>query len=152
MLFRSEWISRFVRQMSHHLRMRPSAAAVLVPSGEVGENLAQKLSEAGLPARYFAGRELDLAADIVKVITLYSAKGLEFPIVVMAGFHNGTYPLAEDFDDLDLFEERMRHERRLLYVGLTRAMRGLMLLIPAGCRHEALLELNSEDWYVEDAQ
>ena len=148
----AEWIARFVRQMSRHLHLRPSAAAVLVPAGAVGENLAQTLSDAGLPARYFAGRELDLAADVVKVITLYSAKGLEFPIVVAAGFHDGTYPVAEDFDDPELFAERMRHERRLLYVGLTRAMRGLMLVVPDGCRHDALLELNTDDWHVEDAQ
>ena len=69
-----------------------------------------------------------------------------------AGFQDGTYPVAEDFDDLDLFDERMRHERRLLYVGLTRAMRGLMLVVPEGCQHEALLELNTDDWHVEKAQ
>ena len=148
----AEWIARFVRQMSRHLHLRPSAAAVLVPAGAVGQNLAQSLTDAGLPTQYFPGRELDLAADVVKVITLYSAKGLEFPIVVAAGFHDGTYPVAEDFDDPDLFDERMRHERRLLYVGLTRAMRGLMLVVPEGCQHEALLELNTDDWHVEEAQ
>jgi len=146
------WIARFVRQMAHHLHLRPSAAAVTVPSAAVGERLAHALGEAGLPARYFAGRELDLAADVVKVITLHSAKGLEFPIVVAAGFHDGTYPVADDFDDPELFGERMRHERRLLYVGLTRAMRGLMLVIPDGCRHAALLDLDTDDWHVEDAR
>lgn len=148
----AEWVARFVRQMARHLHLRPSAAAILVPSAAVGENLVQTLSEVGLAARYFAGRELDLAADVVKVITLHSAKGLEFPIVVAAGFEDGTYPVAEDFDDPGLFEERIRHERRLLYVGLTRAMRGLMLVVPKGCRHAALLELDTDDWHVEEAR
>lgn len=147
----AEWIARFVRQMSRHLHLRPSAAAVLVPTKAIGLSLAQDLTDAGTPARYFAGGELDLAADVVKVITLYSAKGLEFPIVVAAGLHDGTYPVPEDFDDPELFNERMRHERRLLYVGFTRAMRGLMLVVPKGCRHAALLELDSNDWHVEEA-
>lgn len=148
----ADWAARFIRQMASHLHLRSSAAAVLVPSGPVGEELAEALSDAGVPAKYFPGRELDLTADAVKVITLYSAKGLEFPIVVAAGFRPGTYPDPDNYDDPALFEERLRHERRLLYVGLTRAMRGLMLIVPAGCRHEALLELNTDDWHVEDAR
>ncbi|MCB9759435.1 MAG: UvrD-helicase domain-containing protein [Alphaproteobacteria bacterium] len=145
------WIARFIRQMSRHLHLRSSAAAVLVPSGPVGQALAEALCDAGLPATYFAGRDLDLGADTVKVVTLYSAKGLEFPIVVAAGFEEGTYPVADDFDDPELFAERMRHERRLLYVGLTRAMRGLMVVVPKGCSHEALVELDAGDWHIEEA-
>jgi superfamily I DNA/RNA helicase len=86
---------------------------------------------------------------VVRVLTLHAAKGLEFPIVVVGGLEAGTYPVADDFDDEELFEERMRHERRLLYVGLTRAMRGLMLLAPEGCRHPALFDLDRDDWHVE---
>ncbi len=145
------WIARFIRQMSRHLHLRSSVAAVLVPSGSVGQALAESMCDAGLPATYFAGRDLDLTADTVKVVTLYSAKGLEFPIVVAAGFDEGTYPVADDFDDPELYAERMRHERRLLYVGLTRAMRGLMVVVPFGCRHEALVELDAGDWHVEEA-
>jgi len=146
------WVTRFIQQMSRHLHLRTSAAAVLVPDSGVGHQLAKDLTDTGLPAKFFSGRELDLASDMVKVITLYSAKGLEFPIVVAAGFHEGTYPVAEDFDDVELFNERMRHERRLLYVGLTRAMRGLMLLEPSGCQHEALCELHTDDWHVENVK
>ena len=147
-----EWIARFIRQMARHLHLRTSAAAVLVPTGPIGQSLADMLTDIGIPSKYFAGRELDLSADVVKVITLYSAKGLEFPIVVAAGFDEGEYPVEEDFDDPNLFAERMRHERRLLYVGLTRAMRGLMVVIPEDCQHEALLELNTNDWHVERPQ
>ena len=60
--------------------------------------------------------------------------------------------VPEDFDETDLFAERARHARRLLYVGLTRAMRGLMLLIPAGCRHPALQDLDPALWHIESAQ
>ena len=132
-----------------HLRQR--AAEVLVPTAEVGEATATALAELGLPAKFFAGKNLDLRQDVVKVLSLFSAKGLEFPIVVACGFHEGTYPVAEDFDEPALFAERMRHERRLLYVAFTRAMRGLMVVIPAGCRHEALLQLDPAEWHVEEA-
>ncbi|MEO7329898.1 MAG: 3'-5' exonuclease, partial [Minicystis sp.] len=145
-----EWVMRFVRQVAKHLHLRQSAATVLVPTAEIGEAMATALSDLGLPAKFFAGRNLDLRQDVVKVLSLFSAKGLEFPIVIACGFHQGTYPVAEDFDDPDLFAERMRHERRLLYVAFTRAMRGLMVLIPAGCRHEALTGLDTAQWHVEE--
>ena len=148
----ADWIARFVRQMARHLHLRQNAAAVLVPTSETGKALASRLTDGGMPAKFFAGRDLELKADCVKVITLYSAKGLEFPIVVVGGFYEGTYPIAQDFDDADLFGERMRHERRLLYVALTRAMRGLMLLVPKDCQHRALQEIDVSCWHVEEAE
>jgi len=146
-----DWIVRFVREMARHLHLRQNAAAVLVPTSEIGEAFASRLSDAGMPATFSAGRDLDLKGDSLKVLTLHSAKGLEFPIVVVGGFHEGTYPVEQDFDDNDLFGERMNHERRLLYVALTRAMRGLMLLVPKECRHRALVDLNTARWHVEEA-
>lgn len=145
-----EWIGRFIRQLSKHLHLRQSATAVLVPSAEIGEGMASALSDLGLPSKYFKGRDLDLRQDVVKVMSLFSAKGLEFPIVVVAGLHDGTYPVADDFDEPELFTARMRHERRLLYVAFTRAMRGLMVMVPAGSRHEALAELDPSQWHVEE--
>jgi mRNA-degrading endonuclease RelE of RelBE toxin-antitoxin system len=147
----AEWIGRFVRQFSKHLHLKQSAAAVLVPTADIGKGMASALSDHGLPSKYFDGRDLDLRQDVVKVISLFSAKGLEFPLVVVTGFYAGTYPVAEDFEESELFAERMRHERRLLYVGFTRAMRGLMVVVPAGCRHEALIRLDASQWHVEEA-
>lgn len=144
------WTARFIRQMARHLHLKTSAAAVLVPTEEAGEALAEMLRSDGLEARYYKGRALDLKADLVRVLTLHSAKGLEFPIVVVAGLDFGAWPVREDFDEEELFEERARHERRLLYVGLTRAMRGLMLVAPKGCRHPALEDLDTTAWHVEE--
>jgi superfamily I DNA/RNA helicase len=145
-----KWIARFIRQMAAHLHLQQSAAAVLVPTSDIGESIAGYLDAEGVPAQFFPGRELNLKAACIKLLTMHSAKGLEFPIVVVAGFEEGTYPVSEDFEDPELYGERMRQERRLLYVALTRAMRGLMLVVPKGCRHEALLELDSTHWHVED--
>jgi superfamily I DNA/RNA helicase len=105
----------------------------------------------GIDARYFASRDLDLRSDTIRVLTLHSAKGLEFPIVVVAGLEGGDWPVPEDFDEPNLYQERARNERKLLYVGLTRAMRGLMLIVPSGCRHPAVEDLDLSNWSIQEA-
>jgi DNA helicase-2/ATP-dependent DNA helicase PcrA len=61
--------------------------------------------------------------DCVQMMTLHSAKGLEFPVVFLAGMEDGLFPHQRSVADLAGLEE----ERRLCYVGMTRAMRQLYL-------------------------
>ena len=61
--------------------------------------------------------------DCVQMMTLHSAKGLEFPVVFLAGMEEGLFPHQRSTVGLDGLEE----ERRLCYVGMTRAMRQLYL-------------------------
>ena len=61
--------------------------------------------------------------DAVVLMTLHSAKGLEFPVVFMPGMENGMFPGLGAFDG----EHGMEEERRLCYVGVTRAMKKLYL-------------------------
>jgi superfamily I DNA/RNA helicase/mRNA-degrading endonuclease RelE of RelBE toxin-antitoxin system len=148
----ADWTARFIRQMARYLHLKTSAACILVPDAAIGETLATELRSAGLEARFYAGRDLDLKVDVVRVLTLHSAKGLEFPIVVVAGLEAGQWAVPEDFDDPELFAERARNERRTMYVGLTRAMRGLMLIVPSECRHPAVVDLDLTQWHVESNQ
>jgi DNA helicase-2/ATP-dependent DNA helicase PcrA len=60
---------------------------------------------------------LDPDAETVTLMTLHNAKGLEFPIVFIAGVEEGLFPLGRAYDDPEALEE----ERRLFYVGITRA-------------------------------
>ncbi|TVP80176.1 MAG: ATP-dependent DNA helicase PcrA, partial [Gemmatimonadales bacterium] len=59
----------------------------------------------------------DPDADTVTFMTLHNAKGLEFPVVFIAGLEDGLFPMGRAFDDPEQLEE----ERRLFYVGITRA-------------------------------
>ena len=62
-------------------------------------------------------------ADAVTLITLHAAKGLEFPVVFIAGLEEGVFPHSRALDD----EKELEEERRLAYVGMTRAKRRLYL-------------------------
>jgi DNA helicase-2/ATP-dependent DNA helicase PcrA len=68
--------------------------------------------------------EYDERADAVTLITLHAAKGLEFPVVMIAGMEEGILPHVRSFDD----PAQMEEERRLAYVGVTRAKDRLYLL------------------------
>jgi len=61
--------------------------------------------------------------DAVQMMTLHSAKGLEFPLVFITGMEEGLFPHKMSMDDLAGLEE----ERRLCYVGITRARQKLYL-------------------------
>jgi DNA helicase-2/ATP-dependent DNA helicase PcrA len=61
--------------------------------------------------------------DCIQMMTLHTAKGLEFPLVFLAGLEDGLFPHQRSLNDLDSLEE----ERRLAYVGTTRAMTQLFL-------------------------
>jgi DNA helicase-2/ATP-dependent DNA helicase PcrA len=67
--------------------------------------------------------QADAWEDCVQMMSLHSAKGLEFPVVFLTGMEDGLFPHQRSLNDLDGLEE----ERRLCYVGMTRAMKQLYL-------------------------
>ena len=67
--------------------------------------------------------QADAFTDAVQLMTLHSAKGLEFPVVFMAGVEEGLFPSKMALEEGDRLEE----ERRLCYVGMTRAMHKLYI-------------------------
>ncbi|MBV1883495.1 MAG: DNA helicase II [Pseudomonadales bacterium] len=67
--------------------------------------------------------QADEFEDSVQLMTLHSAKGLEFPTVFMVGVEQGLFPSRMSIESLDKIEE----ERRLCYVGITRAMKHLTI-------------------------
>ncbi|MGY4532345.1 DNA helicase-2/ATP-dependent DNA helicase PcrA [Pseudomonas sp. TE3786] len=113
--------------------------------GEKGQARVENLEELVSAARNFENNEEDdlspLAAflghasleagdtqadeheDSVQLMTLHSAKGLEFPLVFLVGMEEGLFPHKMSLEEPGRLEE----ERRLAYVGITRAMQNLVL-------------------------
>ena len=140
--------ARAIRELTRRHRLGTGSVAVLVHTHANGEWFADELMKRGVPARFFDGSTLDLTAREVKVMTLYSAKGLEFPIVVVAGLWPGSWPDRARFDSNGAYEEELSAHRRLLYVGLSRAMRGLVLLQASDCSDPVLESLQPEHWEI----
>ncbi len=82
--------------------------------------LSAFLSHASLEAGENQGETWD---DCVQLMTLHSAKGLEFPLVFLVGMEEGLFPSQRSVDD----EGRLEEERRLAYVGITRAREKLVV-------------------------
>jgi DNA helicase II / ATP-dependent DNA helicase PcrA len=95
----------------------------------VGAEFEARFPDSGLPefleqiALVTEQDEYDEASSSVTLMTLHNAKGLEFEVVFIAGMEDGIFPHFRSMTDADELEE----ERRLAYVGITRARRRLYL-------------------------
>jgi DNA helicase-2/ATP-dependent DNA helicase PcrA len=97
--------------------------AGIVPDAETGEimsPLAAFLTHASLEA---GDNQAQAGADAIQLMTVHSAKGLEFDAVFITGVEEGLFPHENALSDADGVEE----ERRLMYVAITRARRRLYL-------------------------
>jgi DNA helicase-2/ATP-dependent DNA helicase PcrA len=97
-----------------------SAASGFEPQGDDLAPLDAFLAHAALESGEGQASEWE---DCVQMMTLHSAKGLEFPVVFLCGMEDGLFPHQRSLNDPEGLEE----ERRLCYVGMTRAMRRLYL-------------------------
>jgi DNA helicase-2/ATP-dependent DNA helicase PcrA len=94
--------------------------------------LAAFLAHAALEAGEGQG---EAGTDCVQLMTLHSAKGLEFPVVFLVGLEDGLFPTQRSVED----PSRLEEERRLAYVGITRARERLVL-----CYAESRRQYGSE--------
>ena len=124
-------LAQFCRTAAHEFRLGLGACAILVPTEKAGKNIAGQLIYLGIEARFMTSKDLDLNCAGVKVLPLKAAKGLEFPIVAIAGFLEGSYPTIPKGTPPEAAAEILARERRTLYVAMTRAMRALLVLVPA---------------------
>ncbi len=96
---------------------------VLVSNAAAYDKLEDFLADASL----MSSADESVAKNSVTLMTLHAAKGLEFPVVFMVGMEEGLFPSGRASED----EAGLEEERRLAYVGMTRAMRKLSLTYAA---------------------
>jgi len=132
-------LAQFCRSATREFRVGMGACAILTPTEKAGKNIAGQLTYLGIKAQFMGSRELDLNSKSVKVLTLKAAKGLEFPIVAIAGFLESKFPYIPKGTPEQAKTEILLRERRTLFVGMTRAMRALLVVIPSE-KPGALLE------------
>jgi DNA helicase-2/ATP-dependent DNA helicase PcrA len=82
----------------------------------------------------------------ITLMTLHAAKGLEFPVVFMAGMEEGIFPHSRALTD----KQEMEEERRLAYVGMTRAKERLYLLYALERRLYGLMQLNPPSRFITE--
>ncbi|MFA6159767.1 MAG: UvrD-helicase domain-containing protein [Parcubacteria group bacterium] len=89
---------------------------------------------------------IDQSIDAVHLMTLHSAKGLEFRIVFIAGLEEGILPHSRSM----LSDNEMEEERRLMYVGITRAMEKVYLLFTRMRNIFGSTQINASSRFLED--
>lgn len=99
---------------------------VLASNASAYETLEDFLTDAAL----LSSVDESAGDDVVSLMTLHAAKGLEFPVVFIVGMEDGLFPSSRSMDA----EAELEEERRLAYVGMTRAMSDLFLTF-AGSRY-----------------
>ncbi|MCC6808072.1 MAG: UvrD-helicase domain-containing protein [Deltaproteobacteria bacterium] len=139
-------LANFIRNATRELRLGIGGAAVLCPTEASARRVAMGLNANKVPAAFMKGKELDLKASEVKVLTMKSAKGLEFPVVMLAGFVQERYPpeLRGAGDDEEI--ELLRRERRTIFVAMTRAMRALLVVLDAADKGPLFQPFDKEKW------
>ncbi len=126
-LDRSGYLQDLREERSEEAESRIENLAELVSAAREFETRTAEPSLAGFVDQLSLLSDVDEEAGSrnarVLMMTMHSAKGLEFPVVVIAGLEEGLFPHSRSADD----EAELEEERRLCYVGITRAQPRLVL-------------------------
>jgi superfamily I DNA/RNA helicase len=129
LLQQTQLIKQFLERAALKYRLPLySSSVILTPDPDYGKLIAQQLSVMGIPAEYVESQHLDLSKRCIKILSLHSAKGLEFPLVAVVGLKEGLLPRSTKKIPQEEREEIIKQEHRLFYVGCSRAMRSLLVL------------------------
>ena len=120
-----------------------SAAKQFVAAEDELSPLQQFLDNAALDA---GDAQADEHEDSVQLMTLHSAKGLEFPLVFLVGMEENLFPHRMSIEEPGRLEE----ERRLCYVGITRAMQKLMITYAESRRLHGSETLNTPSRFIRE--
>jgi superfamily I DNA/RNA helicase/mRNA-degrading endonuclease RelE of RelBE toxin-antitoxin system len=141
-------IRDFLVDSAKRFRLPLHGSAILCPSNYSAENYAKQLTQLGLKAKFVSGKKIDIKAPYIKVLTLYAAKGLEFPFVVVTGLEAGNFPSFNNDLPTEEYSKIRDEQRRLFYVGCSRAMRSLMVCGSSSHPSEFIENLKAPYWKV----
>ncbi len=120
-----------------------NACRVFEPEDENYTPLQEFVNSAALDAGDTQAEEFE---DAVQMMTLHSAKGLEFPMVFLAGMEENLFPHKMSLEE----HGRLEEERRLCYVGITRAMKKLVISFAESRRMHGSDNFNSVSRFVRE--
>lgn len=114
-------------------QVTPGDIAVLAPQKGVLQTIETQLQSLGIPCMSYKADDWGIFENAVKLITMHSAKGLEFPVVFLIRVEEGMIPWTQPPKSNERVVELSREEnlqswRRLLYVSMTRAAERLYVL------------------------
>ena len=141
-------IRNFLIDSAKRFRLPMHGSAILCPNNYSAETYAKQLSQLGLKAKFVSGKKIDLKAPYIKVLTLHSAKGLEFPFVVVTGLESGNFPSFNSDLPNEEYSKIRDEQRRLFYVGCSRAMRSLMVCGSSSNPSEFIHNLTEPNWRI----
>jgi superfamily I DNA/RNA helicase/mRNA-degrading endonuclease YafQ of YafQ-DinJ toxin-antitoxin module len=125
---------------------RLSDFAVLCPTNQLCEQCQRELDHAGLRTVLHKDSDFDLLEERIKILTIHSAKGLEFPVVFLVGLMVGVLPSSQGLQHSEAEEAQLyiEQQRTLCYVGMTRAAEALYLLTVRGAESRFIKELTGK--------
>ena len=98
----------------------PSEICIVAKEKRLIESMSQGLASAGIACEILQSSEANFESDKVKLVTMHSIKGLEFKVIFLIDLNDGVIPNSKLYE-LDDEETMESEERKLLYVGMTRA-------------------------------
>lgn len=140
-----DWLYNELHAAMRHCRQEWAGVAILVPNSRLAERVNAYLAARDVPVNVVRGQNLDLTAPHAKVMTIHSAKGLEFPIVAVPFLNQHELPRRLDPNAAD-YQEELEEQRRLFYVACTRAMRHLFITYDLTSPSPFVEELAAQWW------
>lgn len=137
----ADYLNRFIEATTVDEGVGPDSVAILCPTDreirEVSALVDRRFRPKGMKSGSF-----DASHPGVKVTTIHAAKGLGFPIVVVAGVEDGRLPL----DRRNAPEDHYERQQRLLFVACTRAMNRLLVLANRQRKSPLLEAVTADRW------
>jgi len=139
-------IQKYILDLVSRRAFRLSDIVVLCHDNKFCEQCQQELQSYGLRAALRSNYDFSILEEQIKILTIHSAKGLEFPVVFLLGLTEGEIPFTDAFLNLEEEEKQLEIEkqRMMCYVGMTRAAEELYLVTVEGKESRFVRELEGK--------